>query len=73
MLPNSRNDIPANQFKTYVTFDNGETKTIPGYKITRDNNIECMADNKKVNVKLVWVQPYSDKVNTFFEKNSFCT
>ena len=70
MLPNSRNDIPANQFKTYVTFDNGETKTIPGYKITRDNNIECMADNKKVNVKLVWVQPYSDKEVELFSSDA---
>ncbi len=61
MLPNSKNDIPANQFKTYVSFDGGEPKSINGYKIIRENNIECLANHNKINVSLVWVQPYSYK------------
>lgn len=61
LLPNSGNDIPASQFKTYISFDGGNKKAIEGYKLIRDNNIEFLANYNNTQVTLVWVQPYTYK------------
>jgi hypothetical protein len=66
MVPASQNDISASQFKTYISFDGGSKKAVAGYKIIRDNDVEFMANYNKVNVELVWIQPYTDKEFTLY-------
>ncbi len=61
MMPNSKNEISANQFKSYVSFDGGTPKVLNGYQITSNDDIVCLADKNNVQVRLVWVQPYTYK------------
>jgi len=55
IIPNSGNDIPANQFKTIITFDNVHKHEIIGYKVTTANsgNVECKAEYTRCRIKLV--------------------
>ncbi|MCL2038938.1 MAG: hypothetical protein FWG85_00745 [Bacteroidetes bacterium] len=57
LFPNSGNEVQANQFKTIVTFDGGNERSVNGYKVTRDAGIMCKAEYNTASVKLVWVQP----------------
>ena len=67
IIPNSGNDIPANQFKTIITFDNTHKHEINGYKVTTANsgNLECKAEYSRCRVKLVWMQPMNAKFEEF--------
>jgi hypothetical protein len=55
IIPNSGNDIPANQFKTIITFDNTHRNEVIGYKVTAANsgNLECKAEYTKCKIALV--------------------
>lgn len=56
-LPKSGNKIPASQFETVVSFDNGKKDTVNNYKVIKDNKIDILAGYKDCNVELFWVQP----------------
>jgi hypothetical protein len=66
LFPNSGNEVQANQFKTIVSFDGGNSKDVNGYKVTRDAGIVCKANYTKCGVKLVWVQPITFQEYTLY-------
>ncbi len=60
LIPESGNKIAANQFRTYLSFDNGSQKPpVEGLAITQEMGLRYTPDASKVTARVTWIQPFT--------------
>jgi hypothetical protein len=70
--PNSGGKIKPNEFKIYVATDADNQKApIDGLAVTNQAGIKFTPDAKKVDIRIAWVQPYTNNEVDLMAKTSF--